>query len=67
MRWIFVCVRNNCVEKIRGFADYAIGSNFTDSFIRSINPTIEKTPIYYEGEFYKDEDVTVGLYDGFDS
>jgi lipopolysaccharide biosynthesis protein len=62
--WVFIVVRNNVVEQTRLFADFWVGCAFTDNFIRSIDKSMtDKTmPAYNRGEFYKKDDLSVGLY-----
>ena len=62
--WVFIVVRNNVVEQVRGFHDFWIGCAFTDNFIRSIDPSMtdKEMPAYNRGETYKKDDLTVGMY-----
>ena len=62
MRWVFIVCRNNVIENIKIFDNYFEGEKFTDDFLLKINPTIGLFPKYREGEFYKNEDITIGLY-----
>jgi hypothetical protein len=62
--WVFIVIRDNIVEQTRGFDDYWKGCAFTDNHIRYIDSQmIEKDmPAYNRGEFYKKDNLTIGLY-----
>jgi len=62
MRWVFIVSKKNVIENIKVFDNYFEGEKFTDDFLLKINPTIGLFPKYREGEFYKNEDITIGLY-----
>lgn len=62
MNWVFVVVRDNCVEQIKTFDNFWIGQKFTDSFISKIDPKLKDMPAYNRGENYKNENLTIGLY-----
>jgi hypothetical protein len=63
MYWTFIVVRNNSVEQARVFSDFWKGAEFTDNFIKSIDPNFHGNfPIYNRNENYKNNDLTVGLY-----
>lgn len=61
MNWIFIVCRNNTVERSKIFKDFWSGASFTDAFILNINP-MANTPEYNKGEYYRDDELTVGLY-----
>jgi hypothetical protein len=62
MSWIFIVCRNNTVEQVKIFKDYWEGANYTDVFIRRIEPSISMLPNYNRNESYKNNDLSVGLY-----
>lgn len=62
MNWIFIVCRDNSVEQVKTFKDFWEGANFTDNFIKRIEPGIGDLPAYNRGEYYKNDDLTVGLY-----
>lgn len=72
MNWTFVVVRNNLVEQIKVFSDFWKGAEYTDNFIRSIDDDFANKneepvsflgfPAYNRNEYYRKNDLTVGLY-----
>jgi len=62
MNWIFVVCRDNSVEQVKTFKDFWEGANFTDNFIKRIEPGVGDLPAYNRNEHYKNGDLTVGLY-----
>jgi hypothetical protein len=62
--WVFIVVRDNLVEQTRLFADFWVGCAFADNFIRSIDKSMvdRDMPAYNRGEFYKKDNLSVGLY-----
>jgi len=63
MNWVFVVVRNNSVEKVKVFDDFWIGAEYTDNFIKMIDPLFHGNfPAYNRNENYTKDDLTVGLY-----
>ena len=62
MNWTFLVIRDNSVEQIRSFSDFWAGCEYTDNFIRSIDPNMVDMPAYNRGEHYHRDDLTVGLY-----
>jgi hypothetical protein len=62
--WVFIVVRNNLVEQTKLFADFWVGCAFADNFIRSIDKSMVDSdmPAYNRGEFYKKDNLSVGLY-----
>lgn len=64
MNWTFIVVRDNIVEQTKVFDDFWKGCEYTDNFIRSIDPNMPDMPSYNRGEYYRDNDLTVGLYKG---
>lgn len=62
MNWIFIVCRDNSVEQVKTFKDFWEGANFTDNFIKRIEPGVGDLPAYNRGENYKNGDLTVGLY-----
>jgi hypothetical protein len=68
MNWIFIVVRDNNVEKVKTFTDFWEGTAYTDDFIRHIDDNFANGsvafPAYNRNEFYKHNDLTVGLYKG---
>ena len=66
MKWVFIVIRNNTVEKVKFFEDFWEGADFTDQFITMIDPTINERngglPAYNRGESYKTDDLTIGLF-----
>lgn len=64
--WIFIVVRNNTIEKLKIFKDFWEGADFTDQFISMIDPTLKERnggfPAYNRGEYYKTEELTIGLF-----
>lgn len=64
MNWTFLVIRDNSVEQIKSFGDFWEGCEYTDNFIRSIDPNIADMPAYNRGEYYRNNHLTVGLYKG---
>jgi len=62
MNWIFIVCRDNSVEQVKTFKDFWEGANFTDNFIKRIEPGVGDLPAYNRNEYYKNGDLTVGLY-----
>lgn len=67
MNWVFVVVRDNSVEQTRSFDDFWTGAEFTDAFIKNLDPDTFGPnslgfPAYNRGEYYRKNDLTVGLY-----
>lgn len=62
MDWIFIVCRDNNIEQVKVFQDFWEGANFTDNFIKRIEPSPKFFPAYNRGEYYKNGDLTVGLY-----
>jgi hypothetical protein len=63
MGWVFIVVRNNTVERVKFFSDFWDGAEYTDDFIKSIDPVFDGNfPAYNRGENYKNNDLTIGLY-----
>ena len=62
MNWTFIVIRDNTVEQIKSFSDFWAGCEYTDNFIRSIDPDMTDMPAYNRGEHYHKDDLTVGLY-----
>jgi hypothetical protein len=62
MNWVFVVARNNSVEQVKVFKDFWEGANFADNFIKRIEPGVGNLPEYNRGEYYKNDDLTIGLY-----
>lgn len=62
MSWIFIVVRDNSVEQVKVFKDFWEGADYTDNFIKRIEPGIEHLPSYNKGENYINNNFTIGLY-----
>jgi len=66
MNWSFIVVRNNVVEQTKTFSDFWEGAKHTDNFIAKIDENFGNGslsfPAYNRGEFYRKDDLTVGLY-----
>jgi len=62
MNWVFVVARNNSVEQVKVFKDFWEGANFADNFIKRMEPSPTSLPAYNRGEYYTNDDLTVGLY-----
>jgi hypothetical protein len=66
MSWTFVVVRDNTVEQTKVFEDFWAGAEFTDAFIKNVDsemPDVSKGfPAYNRGEYYKKDNLSVGLY-----
>lgn len=66
MSWAFIVVRNNIVEQVKVFDDFWVGADYTDNFIEKIDPGFAKggtgLPSYNRNEYYKKDDLSVGLY-----
>jgi hypothetical protein len=66
MKWAFIVARNSIIEKVRIFTDFWEGCSYTDDFIRHIDDNFANGsvsfPAYNRNEFYKNNDLTVGLY-----
>lgn len=62
MNWIFIVCRDNSVEQVKTFKDFWEGANYTDNFIKRIEPGVGDLPAYNRGENYRNDDLTVGLY-----
>lgn len=62
MNWIFIVCRNNTVEQVKTFKDYWEGADFADNFIKRVEPGLGDPPSYNKGEYYKNDDLTIGLY-----
>lgn len=60
--WAFVVCRDNCVETIKFFDDYFEGEQYSNEFIRKIDPKINEMPHYRQNEFFKNKELSVGLY-----
>ena len=68
MSWTFVVVRDNSVEQTKIFSDFWEGCSYTDDFIRKVDDNFANGsigfPAYNRGEYYKKDDLTIGLYKG---
>jgi hypothetical protein len=63
MNWIFIVVRNNSVEQTKVFSDFWEGAEYTDSFIKRIDLDFHGNfPAYNRNEYYRRDDLTIGLY-----
>jgi hypothetical protein len=63
MSWAFIVVRDNTVERVKVFSDFWDGADYTDAFIKNIDPNFNgNLPAYNRNENYKNGDLTVGLY-----
>jgi hypothetical protein len=66
MKWVFIVIRDNTVEKIKFFDDFWKGADFTDQFISMIDPTLKERnggfPAYNRGEYYTMDTLTIGLF-----
>lgn len=60
--WAFVVCRENSVETVKFFDDYFEGENYANEFISELNPEIKDFPRYRQNEFYRNDDLSVGLY-----
>jgi hypothetical protein len=64
MNWIFIVCQNNTVEQVKVFKDFWEGATFTDNFIKRVEPGIGNLPAYNRGEYYKSNNLSIGLYKG---
>ena len=63
MRWVFVVVKDNLVEKTTVFDDYFEGELHTNEFLRLACGVEEDFPEYRKGISYKSQDgLSVGYY-----
>jgi hypothetical protein len=63
MRWVFVVVKDNLVEKTKVFDDYFEGELHTNEFLRLACGVEEDFPEYRKGVSYKSQDgLSVGYY-----
>jgi hypothetical protein len=63
MNWVFIVVRNSNVERVKTFFDFWDGADYTDNFIKKIDPNFSgNLPAYNRDENYRNGDLTVGLY-----
>lgn len=65
MRWAFIIVRNNVVEKVKIFDDYFVGETYINEYLRIAFGVNEVDfPEYRKGECYSSEcnGVKAGLY-----
>ena len=63
MNWIFVVVRNNLVERTKVFSDFWEGAEYADNFIKRIDLNFDGNfPSYNRNEYYRRNDLTIGLY-----
>lgn len=62
MSWVFLIIRDSTVEKCKVYLDYFAGEYNANEFIRSLDPSVTDFPKYRQGEVYKKDDLTVGLY-----
>lgn len=68
MNWTFVVVRDNSVEQTKSFGDFWIGCEYTDNFIKKIDPDFadgtssKPFPAYNRNESYSKGGLTIGLY-----
>lgn len=62
MVWAFIVCRENSVDRVRIFEDYFEGEQFANNFISQINPDIKEFPKYRQSEFYRNDDISIGLY-----
>ncbi len=62
MNWIFIVCRDCSIEQVKVFKDFWEGANYTDNFIKRIEPGIEMLPVYNRGENYRNGNLIVGLY-----
>ncbi len=62
MNWIFIVCQDSNIEQVKVFKDYWEGANYTDNFIKRIEPGLGMLPEYNRGENYRNENITVGLY-----
>lgn len=60
MEWVFVVVRNNSVERVKIFSNYWDGAKNADNFLKTLG--IDNFPNYNRGEYYRDNELSVGLY-----
>jgi len=60
--WAFIVCRENCVEHFKFFDDYFEGEQYANEFIKKINPEITDMPRYRQNEFFRNDNLTVGLY-----
>ena len=66
MNWTFIVVQDNIVEQTKVFSDFWEGASYTDDFIRHIDDNFANGsisfPAYNRNEYYRKDNVTVGLY-----
>ena len=63
MNWIFIAVRNSSVEQTKVFSDFWEGAEYADNFIKRIDLDFHGNfPAYNRNEYYRRDDLTVGLY-----
>ena len=62
MNWVFIICKDSAVEQVKVFKDFWEGAEFTDTFIKRIEPGVANLPEYNRGENYRNGDLTVGLY-----
>lgn len=60
--WAFIVCKENSVETVKFFTDYFEGELYTNEFIAKLNPQIKEFPRYRQSEFYRKDDLSVGLY-----
>lgn len=60
--WAFIVCRDNCVETIKLFEAYFEGEKYSDIFIRGVDPNLKEMPKYRQNEFFKNEELSIGLY-----
>jgi hypothetical protein len=62
MNWVFIVCKDSAVEQVKVFKDFWEGEEFTDNFIKRIEPGVANLPEYNRGENYRNGDLSVGLY-----
>lgn len=66
MNWALIVVRNNVVEQFKIFRDFWVGAEYADNYIKNIDPNFHNNrnnlPEYHRNEYYKNGDLTIGLY-----
>ena len=62
MSWVFIVIRDCNVEQVKIFKDFWEGSEYADNFIKRIEPGLAFYPAYNRDEYYRNDNLTVGLY-----
>lgn len=60
--WSMIVVRDNSVESIKHFDDYQNGLEYTVNFLEKVDSNFDGEINFLDGEYYRSNDITIGLY-----